>query len=368
MILEFYDNSFRLLGVVDKIQSLTWERFWQRLSTFDLTIPMSEDLLPLVQNGNFIMRDDIDDVYMVTATEISRDANGLLMAHITGVDSLGILNQRIIKDQVNFHGQVDNLIGRLLYTNAIPHSGYELDSYRSFGTLFSYNNAGFNSDAINTQIRFDPLLDKIYELCQQYGLGIRGRRNAGTIVIDITAQEDHSGTIYFSDGMENLSAWSVAKNIAEYKSIAYIAGEGEGTKRTVVTFGQGKGLDRFETYVDARDLSRETDDGIIPMSQYRYVLRQRGEEELIQYQSTNDFFAEGEDVVYHYPDDYQLGYIVYVSTLDTDVYALVSGVTEIFDAEGYSIFPTFEVIQIAGEILAQNGNGLITENGSTLHT
>lgn len=368
MVLEFYDQSLNLLGVVDEFQSLTWERFWQRLSTFDLTLPMSADLLPYLEIGNFIMRDDINDVYMINSVEYSRDINGYLIAHVMGVDSLALLNQRIVKDQVNFRGQVDNLIARLLFENAIPHEGYTLDDYRSLGTLFSVNISGVVSDVVDMQIQYDPLLDKIYELCVQYRLGIRGRRSNNTIVIDITVQEDHSDTIFFSDGMENLASWSLTQSNADYKSIAYIAGEGEGANRAVVTFGQGRGLDRFEIYVDARDLTRETETGVLPPDIYRYMLRQRGNEELINHPITFDLMAEGENVVYHFPDDYNLGYIVYIETFNTDVYALVAGVTEIIDANGYSIFPTFEIIQIAGDILTEAGNNLVTENNDILRT
>ena len=81
------------------------------------------------------------------------------------------------------------------------------------------------------------------------------------------------------------------RDVSSFKNFAYVAGEGEGSARTVVTVDMRTSSEeeRRELYVDARDLqSTYTDDDgnerTYSASQYKQMLRQRGLEKLAEYE------------------------------------------------------------------------------------
>ena len=105
------------------------------------------------------------------------------------------------------------------------------------------------------QVTYRPVGETIREVCRRFGWGSRVDYADGQMVFSVYAGADRSGSVIFSDDLENLIASDYAHDESNAVNVAIIAGEGEGAARAKATIGDETGRGRYEMYVDARDLS-----------------------------------------------------------------------------------------------------------------
>jgi hypothetical protein len=158
----------------------------------------------------------------------------------------------------------------------------------------------------------------------------------------------------FSPQFDNLASSDYEWSNKEYKNVALVLGEDEGTDRRSLVVGQSSssGFDRRELYVDARDIQSEVydDDGeqsTLPDDEYNALLQQRGEEKLAEVPLTNKISGEADTAaMFQYGVDFNMGDIVQVE----NEYGITScsRVTEFVESmssgEGVRRYPTFEAI------------------------
>ena len=113
----------------------------------------------------------------------------------------------------------------------------------------------------------------------------------------------------FSDDFDNLNSASYTINDQLEKTVAYVAGEGEGSSRRVVIVGDttGTGYDRKELFVDAKDISSED----ITDEEYVAALTQRGYDKLNENMASNSLECVTVPLGnFNYKVDYDLGDVV----------------------------------------------------------
>nr|WP_252281503.1 siphovirus ReqiPepy6 Gp37-like family protein [Peribacillus frigoritolerans] len=119
-----------------------------------------------------------------------------------------------------------------------------------------------------------------------------------------------------------------------YRNFGYVAGDGEGKDRRVVKLGTAIGIDRLETFLDARDIQEMTEDNTpIPEAEIVANLTDRGNQKLIT-EFTNQSTFESQLLVPEmatnnmaYEKDWDLGDIVTVQNRKWGV-TLDSRITE----------------------------------------
>lgn len=101
----------------------------------------------------------------------------------------------------------------------------------------------------------------------------------------------------FSRDYENVEEQEYVDSLNNYKNVTLVAGSGEGINRKVFEVGEREGLNRYELYTDARDLSdkeqkarivtnedgseyEENYEADIPLERYNKILEQGGKEKL----------------------------------------------------------------------------------------
>ena len=158
--------------------------------------------------------------------------------------------------------------------------------------------------------------------------------------------------VIFSTDLEDILKSSYYTNDQDIKSVALVAGEGEGSERKKVISGDdaSEGFLRRELYVDARDLQSEVfnNDGStssIPEDEYEAMLNNRGDEKLSECVVTETFDATmrvAGNVQYAYGVDYNKGdkVIVQDTELGVQVIGKITEVSENFDDE-YELIITF---------------------------
>jgi hypothetical protein len=128
--------------------------------------------------------------------------------------------------------------------------------------------------------------------------------------------------------------------------VALIAGEGEGAARRTTSVGSGSGLARRELFVDARDISSDTRDGVLTNPQYLALLASRGNERLDDHKFVQIFEGDVEATqMFVYETDFFIGDVVQIIN-EFDIEASTRIVEIIFsnNNSGNNVVPTFKVI------------------------
>lgn len=247
-----------------------------------------------------------------------------------------------------------------------------IDNVRSLGDYFSIGTITA-SQALTKQISYDYVLSALYDLAMQFNCGLTSTFSNNKIAINFVPFNNRSqwstqNSLYFSDSIGNLSAWNFSQDYSEFKNYALIAGEGEGASRKKTSVGVGYGINLYEMFVDARDLSTDSDDGTLSNTEYTAMLEERGYNELAEADITYTLTAEASKTIYTYPSDYDVGDVASIETPAFLADGLIAKVTEVFDQTGYSVFPTFRIIALHENLMTESDDFIITEDSNLILT
>lgn len=159
--------------------------------------------------------------------------------------------------------------------------------------------------------------DALYDLAATYGYGVSVTKAGAGLSINIANYHDRTqgndDEVVFSTARNSIKNFDVIKDKSNYRNVAIVAGEGEGSARIVETVSIAKQDERrHHLWVDARDLQAEslTDQGNIV---YRNQLRQRGLEKLADYTEIDNVEIEIEqEEAAKIGVDFEIGDIVWV--------------------------------------------------------
>ena len=350
MDLYIYDKSFNLIAVVDDAESVIWANRYNKPGDFEIYIRARSDLISTFSIGNYITRLDDDMVGIVEKMQLTTDIENGDYFTITGRDAKIILSRRVIWQQTILSGTVEDGIRQLITENIInPSKQTRKISNFVLGEKINL------TETISQQFTGDNLLDAITSICESFGLGFKvtlDLQNKNFVFslfqgVDRSINQTSVPRVVFSADFENISSTTYSYDDANYKNVALVAGEGEGTARKMQAVGDSSGLDRYELFVDARDLS--TNDGEISSADYTNQLIQRGTEKLAETIVVESF--EGELITnqqYTLKSDYFCGDIVTVKneygiTGDTRITEII----ESFGVDGYKIVPTFSAWKLS---------------------
>ena len=112
-------------------------------------------------------------------------------------------------------------------------------------------------------IRLSKIADEQYEMIFELSQGT-----------DRSMMQEKNPHIVFSDSYNNLLSFTYFTDISVKKNFAYVLGKGEGEQRKRTTFYYGnepEQLNRYEVYVDAKDISDEENQPVNPTTADDYV-------------------------------------------------------------------------------------------------
>lgn len=380
------NQDLQKIGIVDNYTSLIWAKRYVDFGDCEIYAPATPENLEIFQLDNYIIREDDDMVCRIESVELDTNIETGNYLIITGTDCRKILNQRIVWKQTSFAGTAENFIRRLITQNII--SPEDVDRAIPRFVLGEYY--GFD-ERINLQSSYDPIGDKIAEICRMYGYGFKVSFNGENFVFDIYKGADRSfgqtenPYVVFSSDFENLKSSKFLMDKSEYASVALVGGSGEGKDRllTMVNTSIATGINRHEIFVDAKSISKnltyedlveayaggtistvsgtvyysvdgeriatldsatEPKNAVLVDAAYYALLDEKGNEELATAKTLSTFEGEVEaENTYSYKTDYYLGDIVQIKNeFDIERAARIVEVVESYSEEGYSLIPTFE--------------------------
>ena len=381
--LYLLDDELNKIYIIDTYSSIIWANRYNDVGDCELVISASAEKIQQINNSKYIARNDDDMVCEIKKIEIQTDEENGNQIIITGIDIKNILFQRIVMKQTNFNGLVENYIRTLINDSIINPTNRD----RKISNFVLNAAVGF-TETISEQVTYDNVGEKIQELCKKYGWGFKVTINNRNFVFSLYKGEDKSAYIKFSHDYDNISTTDYTKDDQNVKNIALVAGEGEGTKRVTTTIGSGQGKNRYELYVDARDVSStieyselltsypngtevtvsgviyyrvngvniailtkddggEVTDVQLCKNIYLENLRNTGYEKMAEYVTVTSFTGEIiTGLSYEYKKDYNLGDIInIVNEYGISINARISEILENQDENGYAMEPTFENIE-----------------------
>lgn len=361
------DKNFNLVHVLDAYKSMIWTERYNEAGDFEIYTDLRGETLKHVTKDCYLSIKDSDRTMIASSIDILSDRDIGTFIKITGKSLESILNRRIVWGMRNLNTNLQNGIKTLLNENIIS----PMDANRKIPNFIfqSTDDKRITDIKIDKQYTGDNLYNVITELCAGYDIGFRLILNKSNQFVfslyagvDRTYDNTDNPYVAFSPSFENLVESNYYDNNEDLKTVTLIAGEDSGEERKYVTYAisSGTGLDRRELFTDARDIQSEyTDENdeqhTMTEEEYNSALIDRGKEKLAECTSITAF--EGEVEPYNsfvYKKDFYLGDIVQIE--NEYGFGGIARITEVVtshDENGYSVYPTFELID---EIEEEGGN------------
>lgn len=347
------DKNFLPVAVFDTFESVLWIERYDEYSEFEIYTPTTVDALLYLQIGYYLQRKDSEKVMIIENIKVETDVEAGSHMTVTGRSLESILDRRIVWEQTIFSNKRPEIIMTDMVTQAFVTSG---DERKVQNLQVDIPSSDLTGNSITIQYTGDNVYESIRDLAQVYGLGYRVTLSQDNKFhfspfkgIRRTFDQSETPYVIFSPKYDNLTNSSYTEDNSEQKTIALVAGEGEGLERTQITVSvsSATGLERRELYVDARDLSSQNGEETLTPEQYAKVLADRGVEYLSEYQYETHFEGGVDPLsMFKYGEDYFIGDIVQIQNeYGLEATVRVSEVIRSSSVNGEELYPTFMLVE-----------------------
>lgn len=351
------NTDFTLEGIIDNYESLIWTISYSDIGDFELYLPATRENVQLLQNNRYLVRDkdaSVDNgvitykkVMVIKNIEITTDVEYGDYLTVSGKELKYLLHSRIVWGMTTLTGTVENGIRKLINDNAIAPT----DTNRIIPTLTLDDVIGL-TDTLDKQVTGDNLANVISEICTAYNYGweIYIRDNSLRFMLytglDRSYEQTDRPYVLFSDDFDNLFNTDYQLESEEYANTTLIGGEGEGKDRKYTTVNNSNsGLNRYEVFTDARDISSNAEDTTLTTEQYNKLLEERGKEALAELGITEGFSGEVLTTgAFVYGTDFYLGdTVTVINKYGIAKSVMVLSAVESYDSEGEKLIPEFNI-------------------------
>lgn len=339
---------------MDTYTSLQWIRRWHKPGEFELHIN------PTMQNADKLLEDMIifkesqpEEAAIIKYRGIDLNEAGAEVLVVKGAMLSGLVGQRITyppagKAYDYINAPIETTMKHYVDANCINPT----DPARVIPNLVNAFDLA-RGEKVQYQTRYKQLDEELEKLSLSSGLGwhvwldIEHQRYVFDVLVgrDLTANQSVRPPAIFSTDFDNIESQSYVSSAIGYKNMAVVGGQGEGIERKIVMVGNQVGLQRYETFVDARDVgSQEEGAEQLTPEEIEQMLRTRGQEklaELDRIESLESKLLTNSNLLYR--QDYDLGDIVTIVNRKWGVMldARITEIVEIYEPGGFRLDATF---------------------------
>lgn len=355
--------TITLEAVCDTFSSLLWDVEFYQCGSFEVYISASPRNIDIFQTGRIVARDDDKEHFgLIESLEIQTDAEDGDYLIVRGRFLMCLLERRIIYPTISITDETS--YSDIVHT-AVKQNAMETESRIIPGLKMGAVQGDCWNKQTKLQVSYDNLMEWIYKICEKIGgtANIRLNKISGEqyeMLFELSEGTDRSimqnenPHIIFSDSYTNLLSFKYSSDISLQRNFAYILGQGEGDERKRTVYFDGDEplfLNRYEIYVDAKDISEEEQaDGetrTIPEEQYLELLKERGKQNIILPLTASESQIAVQSTQFRYNADYFVGDYVTVEHrrfgLQQNKIQLI-GMIESFDQNGRNLTPTFREV------------------------
>lgn len=285
MEIKVFNSELTYLGVVDDFESFTFVSKYNACGSFKIKgmyTPQAKQYLVL---GNIVYFNGFAG--FIHSIEIEM-ADGEESIVVNGYDMCGYLARRIVWDTVNYNGNLETFLRKLVDENCISTSETRTIPFLSLGDVSGL------TETIEKQVSYMNLLEVLEETALAYDVGfsVDFSPKDKKLIFNVYKGSDRTaGTanpLIFNRDYENILSETYINSTKQLKNVALVGGMGEGTARTFVSLGDAVGLGRYEMFVDAKDLQQSD----LTDTEYKAQLFQRGTEKLADCYIVESFEGE----------------------------------------------------------------------------
>ncbi len=331
MELYLFNNNQELMGLVESYEYLRWTRQYAKCGSFELKAIASDENIALLKIGNILWKNDDVEAGIIEYLEMTLQEQEYIT--VIGRFATSLLSRRIVWGTEILTGDLSAAVSQLLNNHLI--SPVNTDRAIS-GVAFIPESVGAS---VSTQVSYKNLMDTVTSLCDAADVGIRTVFYPAEKQFSVQMYAGGTSQAIFSKEYENIMEQIFTESLLSFVNTALVGGEGEGSERTFVTAGGSVGIDRYEIFVDAKDLRMEDfpDD-------YEAVLLFRGNTKLAEQAMIQAF-----DVTVNqygnltYKVDFDLGNMIQAVSKrwGISMTARITTVEESYDRDGMSLSVTF---------------------------
>ena len=343
------NETFDAIGQINAYTSLMWPDKYNGYTSFELHVPVTQENSILIKKGNVLWCGD-NNAAVIEIIKADTDKDGQKTFTVKGRTLEVLLTRRIIWGTYNCVNKYSSTVMYEIVNNQCvnPSSPFrkipflECAEDKQNGKKISFQRTGGEVYDALTSIATDADL----------GFDVLFRPEEKKFIFQVTEGVDRTNSVIFSTDLEDILTSSYYTNDQDIKTLAYVAGEGEGADRKYIISGDNdsRGFERRELYVDARDLQTQIadDDGNITTitdEEYNNLLNDRGAGKLAECITVETFEAKMRvigDIQYVYGVDYTKGDKVLIQDVElgVQVVARITEVSENIDDE-YELLMTF---------------------------
>lgn len=346
MNLMVLDKEFHIIGPLPVFNTLIWTRRYHEVGMYELHT--SAKYFPLLNQGKYLYRNDREELGLIQELNFYEDVTGR-SAYCKGNFAEALLNERVIESTVSMLGTPEEIAIELM--NLICIQPEEENRVIPNLTLKGAKGIGI---ATSMQTTGKVLGEKLYsiEATQDQSHRIVYDYLANEMKFEVwegldrTDSQSVNSWAVFSDTFANVKDVSYNRNDSNYKNVAYVYGEGEGTEREWVFLDirSDPEEERRELYVDARDLQKDTGETVYSDEEYEELLQQRGLEKLTEYKKVERVSSNIDPLAnLKYRVDFDLGDLcTYVNTeIGITLDERITEIQEIYEKSKTSLTVTF---------------------------
>lgn len=355
MDLMILDTSLEPYAMLDTYNSFIWTDRYNECGDFEIYTKMSADILDVIKQDYYLTQPNSDRVMIIEKLLISTDLEEGDNLTVTGRSLESILDRRIIWGQKTLSGNFQEGVKTLLNECIISPS----NANRKIPNFIfeASTDPTITAMTIDAQYTGDNLYEVITSLCAERDIGFQITLNENKqfvfkLYTGANRSYDQSTLPYviFSPRFDNLISSNYIESKSSLKNVTLIGGEEREDKARVwEAVGNTAGLNRREVFTNASDISSEQDDVTISAADYKLLLRQRGKEALAEPDNRAALSFEGEaetSGMFVYGVDFFQGDIVQVEdAYGHDSKARITEIVTSDDTGGFSVYPTFTIIE-----------------------
>ena len=353
--------NISLEAVCDSFSSLLWDIEYYKCGEFEVYIAASPRNIEIFQTGRIVGRDDDKEHFgLIESVELETDAEDGDYLIVKGRFLMCLLERRIIYPTFNFTKLVSY---SQIVMNVVQYNACISGISKIPGLVVGCSSGNCWIVKTKLQVSYDNLMEWVYTICEKIG-GTANIRLSKVdneqyeMIFELSQGTDRSTLqkinphIIFSDRYNNLLSFTYFTDTSVKKNYAYVLGKGEGEKRKRTTYFEGSepsSLDRYEVYVDAKDISDEEQENgeTKPLSEKEYseLLKEKGKQNLAPTKTKSESQIAVQSTQFQYGVDYFVGDFVTVEHhrfgIRQNKIQLV-GMIESFDRNGRNLTPTFK--------------------------
>ena len=288
--LYFLDRSLAVTaGPIDGFISLVWREQYDTCGTFTLVLPMNTELFSAALTADYLEVRGRGGLGRVEKVTFTGGENGGTMT-VSGRMAESLLSDRIVPRGTVVSGTLCAALEAVVDANAGMGAGERAIPCLTVRESSPLTDASGRVLTVDDRVNGRALDEWLYEVLAAHEASYRIVPDfaAGVLVFEIyrgldrTQMQEDNAYAVFSASFSSAGEFDFLSDRSDARNFAYIAGEGEGDERVMVTLDlrTDPNEPRRELYIDARDL--RSDDGEVTLSaaEYRELLLARGRQRL----------------------------------------------------------------------------------------